>query len=143
LAENNLEQSGLFVEDFKTWNKLTTDNQILAAFIAHFNQANKARIKHKTTVNTGYNATTTTGRTTPTPTPTDTNKKQDTLQGWHYCWSHGVNKTHDSQTCTYLKANHNKTATISKPQGGSVYIRFPGNNRRNCKQPTPTPTVAA
>jgi hypothetical protein len=147
-AENNLEQSGLFVDDFKTWNKLTTANQTLAAFITHFNQANKARLKHKTTVSAGYNATTTTGRNAPAPTPTDANKenkKQGTIQGWHYCWSHGVNKTHDSQTCTYPKDNHNKSATINKPQGGSVYIQFPKDNRRNRNQPTATttpPTIA-
>jgi hypothetical protein len=47
--------------------------------------------------------------------PSSTTSNPTTLL---YCWSHGPNKSHDSQSCTNHHVNHDKTATFSNQKGG-------------------------
>ena len=42
-----------------------------------------------------------------------------------YCWSHGINNSHQSSECKTTHVNHVKTATLTNPQGGksSEWVR--------------------
>lgn len=138
-AEDNIQRSGLFNDEYKEWSKKPIADQTLANLTQHFNQANRIRLMTATTANAGYSAT--------TKPPTNDNKentmRSDILTGWKYCWSHGVNVTHDGNNCLYPKDNHIKPATLNNPQGGSAHIVFPKPNtrNRNRRQSAAPPTV--
>jgi hypothetical protein len=93
----------------------------------HFNIANKARLRTQTTINVGYSVV-----QPPVIPPKDTSaqhKKKEELSGWKYCWTHGVNKSHNGHNCMYPHEKHIKAATINNPKGGSTGITYPNRNR--------------
>jgi hypothetical protein len=48
-----------------------------------------------------------------------------------YCWSHGINKTHDpskGQACLTPHANHDPTATFKNKKGGKTTVWERGQN---------------
>jgi hypothetical protein len=126
-AEINLERSGLFTDDYKFWMNKPRAEQTFANIMIHFNTANKARLRTQTTINAGYSIV-----QPPVLQPKDTNaqqNKKEELSGWKYCWTHGVNRSHNSHNCLYPKDKHVKTATIGNPKGGSTGITYPNRNR--------------
>lgn len=126
-AVQNLTTTGLFTTAFEHWRNKAIADQTYANLMIHFNQANLNRLHAKTTGEAGYSV------TTAPPTGNKENENGGSIKGYHYCWSHGVNRTHQSHTCQNPKEGHIKSATIANMQGGSVYIhqpkRFTNNNR--------------
>jgi hypothetical protein len=124
-AEDNLERPGISTDNFKLWSNKPIAKQTLANLMKHFNQANKTRIRTKTTAQVGYNAVT----MIPKKEEDKENKKKEPLHEWKYCWCHGINITHNGNRCQLPHENHIKAATINNPQGGSGAIVFVNNNR--------------
>jgi hypothetical protein len=124
-AIQNLTSTGLFQIEFNQWRNKTPVDQAYANLMTHFNQANSNQLLAKTTSEAGYTAT----------TQAHDKEKTDhsgSIKGYHYCWTHGVNKTHHSGTCKNPKDGHVRTSTIANIQGGSVYLHQPKKfNNRN------------
>ena len=55
----------------------------------------------------------------------------DVLQGWSYCWSHGLckNPNHNSGNCTNRAEGHQAEATLGNMMGGNNSIRRKRNER--------------
>jgi hypothetical protein len=141
-ATKNLQGTGLFIQAFEQWRGKTMAEQTYEAFKTHFNQANLNRLLTTTTVEAGYSATTNQPKTTENRQNNVNKENNGTVIGYHYCWTHGVNKTHKGTQCMHPKEGHIKEATISNIQGGCVFIYQPANK---CKgraiPPQVTPTA--
>jgi hypothetical protein len=137
--------SGVLEDAIKDWDKLPPDRKTVDYAIQHFTQADKLRreaqqhLKDALTANAAWH--------TPAPAPTVpsgtallTGQPQlppppsPRIEGWGYCWSHGVSK-HDGYTCLRPHAGHIKEATISNRQGGVWNVsRGPAEPRPNRRQ---------
>jgi hypothetical protein len=69
-----------------------------------------------------------------TPSPPPQNCRG--LQGYGYCWTHGVVQ-HDGNTCRTPKEGHIKEATLANPQGGRLHIGKNKGTKKKCKTPGP------
>jgi hypothetical protein len=142
-ATKNLQNTGIFVQAFKHWRAKDMVNQTYQNFMTHFNLANVNRLLTTTTAEAGYAATTNQpnrGTTSPkTNNKENSPRSEGSIVGYHYCWTHGVNRTHKGNQCTYPKDGHIKDATIERMQGGCVFIYQPVNKRRSRNPLAPTP----
>jgi hypothetical protein len=147
-ATKNLQGTGLFTQAFEQWRGKPMANQTYTEFMKHFNQANVNRLLTTTTSEAGYLATNNNPKTQHNFTQNNSNKENEprntgSIIGYHYCWTHGVNRTHKSTQCTYPKEGHIKEATIGNIQGGSVFIYQPAAKRKSRNQTTPPTTGPA
>jgi hypothetical protein len=126
-AVQNLTASGQFNTAFDQWRIKPKAEHTYANLMVHFNHANDNRLRSKTTADAGYSA------VQPTNTLPTENKENNagSLIRYHYCWTHGVNKTHRGMHCQYPKEEHIKDATASNIKGGSVFLYQPPNKRNN------------
>jgi hypothetical protein len=138
-ATKNLQNTGLFTQAFEHWRAKTMIDQTYPNFMTHFNLANVNRLLTTTTAEAGYTATT--NQPINKATVPNNNKENErnngSVIGYHYCWTHGVNKTHKGLQCTYPKEGHIKEATIGNMQGGCVFIYQPANKRKSRNPATP------
>jgi hypothetical protein len=119
-----LENSGVFGDDLKDWDKQPDNEQTLANLIPTFTKANARRLTalSKSTKSViEANVATALLPTGKVITPSYG------LDGWHFCHSHGVCR-HSSPHCPAPKEGHIKEATLSNPQNGQLSIS--GSNRR-------------
>jgi hypothetical protein len=144
-ATKNLQGTGMFTQAFEQWRGKTMAEQTYAAFMTHFNKANENRLLTTTTAEAGYFATTNQQKkeTTPSNNKENTPRNTGSVIGYHYCWTHGVNRTHKGEQCTYPKEGHIKTATIERMQGGCVFIYQPANKRVGRRPVTTVPGPTA
>ena len=128
-ALNNLEQSGVFTEDIRTWRQKSLADRTWTNFIPHFMEANKERKRQLTTRDLGYHAHVT-DKTEGQEGVSETTKAQaskkpsDAIEGFYYCWSHGLgpNPNHTSTTCNKRAEGHRTDATIKNMMGGCNMI---------------------
>lgn len=59
---------------------------------------------------------------------------------WGYCWSHGLQVTHNSRTCTRKKDGHKDEATLVNMMHGNNNIQRVGSDKRRRPAPAPTDT---
>jgi hypothetical protein len=138
-------KSGVMDDAVRDWEKKPEDQKTVDTAIEHFTEADHFRLesqeylKSALTVNptaqASAPATTTgdallTGTTRPPQAPASAHRANLNLQGWSYCWTHGVAQ-HHSRDCRAPKEGHIKEATIDEPQGGSMVITSRRNNTRN------------
>ena len=126
LTTVTFEDSGLFTAPLILWRGKPVAEQTLDNMIVHFNAADKERRRTLTTSQAGFQAITIPRTTASTASP---------LPGWHYCWSHGLNKTHPSSGCTYTKPGHVTTATLDDHHGGSYFIQSNTNRSNDTRRP--------
>jgi hypothetical protein len=103
-------------------------NQTYKNLMTHFNLANVNRLLTTTTAEAGYAATT--NQPKKDTTAPNTNNKENIIR-YHYCWTHGVNRSHKGNQCMYPKDGHVKDATIDRMQGGCVFIYQPLNKHKS------------
>jgi hypothetical protein len=119
-----LEATGQFSLALREWRQKTLDQMTLATMKTHFDQANKERLRSTTTSQAGFAVVP--ASTIPASTaPPSTKPAKNPFDGWHYCWSHGLNKTHTGVDCKNPKEGHKTTATINNLQAGASYISKP------------------
>ena len=117
------EKSGVMGEAIKDWRKRPAADRTWANMPAHFQAANKERLRTATASSTGYQtanaATSTEKQTKPAPAVTVENCKM------YYCFSHGLGKNpeHTSATCSNPREGHKKEATADNMMGGINTIR--------------------
>jgi hypothetical protein len=143
-AINIIKASGLFTDDLKTWiNKPITD-KTWTTLKTHFNQVNQNHLNNPTIANVGYAA-----KETPPMEKADdkenrrnrnNNNSNNSSTNWNYCWSHGLNKSHNGHRCKFLLHGHIKGATINNTQNGSTTIVI-GNRTPLGPEPQPEPQV--
>ena len=124
-AVSNLRNTGLFTDDIKNWENKPLADQTWLTLKLHFNQANNHRLENPTVADAGYTA--------ATKESDKENAKKRTgepLTHWKYCWSHGLQKSHDSTNCMYPKTGHVNTATLDDRHNGAMVI-YAGNSGRN------------
>jgi hypothetical protein len=146
-AVTNLQATGLFTDDIKAWENKPIAEQTWVALKQHFNQANNHRLQNPTVADVGYAAKEIPSNKEGEKENTSTqNRTGEPLTNWKYCWSHGLNKTHNSKQCRYPNQGHITTATLDDRQNGSLTIYAGGANRRGRRQPLQdqhTPPVEA
>ena len=145
VAINIIKGSGLFTDDLKTWINKPIADKTWTTLKAHFNQANQMRLDIPTISNVGYAA-----KEAPPTDKTEekaedkenrrnrTNNSNNPFQNWNYCWSHGMNKSHNGHRCKFPLQGHTKGATISNTQNGSTVI-VTGNRAPLGPEPQPEP----
>jgi hypothetical protein len=137
----NLTNTGLFGDDLKQWNLKEIADQTWPKLKIHFNKANHHRLKTATVASAGYKATEEEKENIkPEQKMTGRNRK-NTPENWMYCWMHGLNRSHTSNTCRYPNEGHKTTATLNNMQQGSNMIcpRLERHNNRQQQAPNPTP----
>jgi len=125
-AVTNLKATGLFTDDIKAWENKPIADQTWIALKQHFNQADDHRTQNPTVSDVGYAAKENKEGEKENTKP----KAGETLTNWKYCWSHGLNKTHNSKMCRFPKQGHSTTATLDDRQNGSTTIFTANANRR-------------
>jgi hypothetical protein len=142
-ATQILTATGLFTQAFEQWRGKAKAEQTYPNFMKHFTLANNNRLYTTTTSEAGYSAALKNNEKENNPrnanTSTGNQQNAGTVVGYHYCWTHGVNKTHQGLHCTYPKDGHIKNATIGNMQGGCGFIFVPVAKRPNRQKP---PTAA-
>jgi hypothetical protein len=136
--------SGLFIDDLKTWNNKPIADKTWTTLKEHFNQANKNRLENPTIANVGYAAkeTVTTDKTDDKENKKNryNNNNNNPFRNWNYCWSHGMNKSHNGHRCKFPLQGHVKSATINNTQNGSTVIVI-GTKQQVGTEPQPEPQV--
>ncbi len=122
------EQTGVFTDKIKFWNRRPAVEHTLANMKTAFNRANDERLTHATTNNAGYHG---------------THHAAGAGFPMFYCWTHGLGpeSQHTSATCTRPTANHNQLATADNMLGGNRSIPNVGkfaSVRGWARSPTPT-----
>lgn len=51
----------------------------------------------------------------------------------YYCWTHGPNRTHDSNACNNKATGHQNTATLANKMSGKEKLWFPRTQGQNAK----------
>jgi hypothetical protein len=140
LAEHRTLHAGIWTLESQDNDRATYQN-----FMTHFNLMNINRLLTTTTTEAGYSATTNQPKK-ETKAPNANNKENErnngSITGYHYFWTHGINKTHKGMQCNYPKEGHIKEATIGNMQGGCVFIYQPVNKCRSCNPSTQITPVA-
>jgi hypothetical protein len=70
----------------------------------HFNRVNVNRLLTTTMSQAGYLATTNQPKKEANNNKENEQCNNGSIIRYHYCWTHGVNKTHKGSQCTYPKA---------------------------------------
>jgi hypothetical protein len=142
------EQTGLFTLSICNWCNLSTNQWTLTTMKAHFNKANKERLRQATTTTAGYHGANLATKNSAYAAATNSAHQATTransapeialaaAQGRSastpaeatstcplmYCWSHGLTRSHQGAACTNPMAGHIKTATVDNMQGGNSRI---------------------
>jgi hypothetical protein len=141
---DKMTKTGLFALPLELWNTKTDNDQTFDNLVLHFDHADRARRTAMTTVQAGYmalqpmqepsapiptTAPTANLAAAPAPRPALTNrtntqatKQAPRASGYHYCHTHGINKTHDSTQCSYPAAGHITDATFADMKGGNTTV---------------------
>jgi hypothetical protein len=113
--------SNLFEHAVREWRNKPEADKNLRNIRAHFQEANRIRIKDNPTKRSEKAfATKETAGASPKETQV-TEPAVNTNQGRYYCWTHGgtYNKSHTSKTCTKKAEGHNCEATFENMLGGN------------------------
>jgi hypothetical protein len=136
-ATDNLQNSGLFKDDLKSWRSKPIADQNWANLKEHFNQANSDRLQVQTVGGAGYSA-----KTEPTKENKANYDELKEFKNWKYCWSHGLNKSHSSKHCGQPLEGHVKEATLNNTHDGNRIILVPSAGRVNGpRRPPPRQAV--
>jgi hypothetical protein len=146
---DKLTQTGLFTFYIDLWGLKPLVDQTYDNLVLHFDTADNKRRTALTTVQAGYmalqpqpepsaptppaQAPTALAATAPAPRPALANRTNQptpkparpTSTGYHYCHTHGINKSHDSMECSYPAAGHIKNATFEDMKGGTTTVFKP------------------
>jgi hypothetical protein len=125
-ATDNLQASGLFADDLKTWRNKPIADQNWLNLKEHFNQANVNRLTMITVGGAGYTA-----KEDPNKENKAAYDELKEFKNWKYCWSHGLNKSHASKHCTAPLKGHCKEATINNTRDGNRIILVPNADKGN------------
>src|SRR4051812_37616596 len=80
LTSTTIEATGMFTQALLTWKDKPENEQTLATFMAHFDKANKERIRTLTTKTAGYHSANQATPHIPTPAPKPTNRSGSKMQ---------------------------------------------------------------
>jgi hypothetical protein len=144
-----LQTAGVYEHLIDTWNDKPTAEHTFANFKSHVILQEKTRLKKLTAKSAGYHAANgilqsppdlvdeatpaATGRAyAATPQTTIVVDKVELC----YCWTHGLQKTHNSTGCEQPSDGHQKEATALNRLGGSTYFAF-GRQGGKPKKPAP------
>ena len=115
-----------------TWREKSEANRTIRNLETHFNHANQERLRNTTTSQAGYKATEVPGTQLPSALAlTNNTENVPPFPKWNYCWTHGLNKSHDSKTCKSPKDGHVKHATLNNMCDGSATILKPRPRNNN------------
>jgi hypothetical protein len=117
-----LETTGEFTLDIRDWKKLPEKEKTVVNMQTFFEEANDQRLATATTSTKGYAC----------RAEQDNKRKFETstaYQQFKYCWSHGLNRTHDSFHCNRQLPNHNKKATLTNMLGGNNLVQRSKNEQ--------------
>lgn len=138
---STFKQSGVLDKAIEDWELKKPTAQTLQAAIKHFTKMDKYRRDSKVCLKeilSTHQAIITPPRETSPRTP-QRSPPSGTLDGWHYCWTHGV-ATHSGANCLYPAEGHVPDATLTDPKGGSDLIqrRRSGSHKgRNSRKQAP------
>jgi hypothetical protein len=130
------EKTGVFTTATEKWRDRAKVDWTMTNFKAHFNKANKERIRKLTAQTGGYHGThhiapveATVANFAITPSPATTNAAAPSVHtndsvNMFYCWTHVLSKSrnHTGATCNHKATGHKDTATADNMQGGSDRI---------------------
>jgi hypothetical protein len=135
------EQTGMFTLAIRDWRNLPANQTTLSTMKTHFNKANKERLRQATTKTAGYHGANLATENSAYMAATDSAHRATSAadialaaaQGrspaeatstgsLHYCWTHGLQRSHQGATCANQMAGHIKTATVDNMQGGNSRI---------------------
>lgn len=130
----NLNASGVFTDALKDWRKKPVADQTWANLLLHFNKEDRERRRQLTASDAGYaNAA---KQSMPSAPTTKTPSSGATMiAGMKYCWTHGLNVSHDSRACSNPQTGHCHTATADNMQGGNCMIKRRPGERGLWKRP--------
>ena len=126
---NIFRDSGVLDKAVEDWELKRNNVKTLANAKVHFTNADNFRRESKAYLKdilAANAATATPSRTRAPPTETTNrtpSRPDSSLEGWFYCWSHGV-ATHSGTDCLYPAEGHIPTATLKNRQGGKVTIQL-------------------
>jgi hypothetical protein len=134
-VHTNVDNTGLFHDDIRDWDKLKPDEQTMKAFKTAFRHADKVRrLRTPSATAAGYHH-----AAAAIIAPAGARAPVDlTIAPSFYCWSHGLsrNSTHTSATCAKPHPGHCKTATLANRQGGCPNIQNMRSERTVWKPPS-------
>jgi hypothetical protein len=136
--------SSLFEHAVREWRNKPEADKNLRTIRAHFQEANRIRIKDNPTKRSEKAfATKEKSGTSPNGTQV-TEPAVNATQGRYYCWTHGgtYNKNHTSKTCTKKAEGHNCEATFENMLGGNNTLQRKRGETAIWK-PKPRPPRAA
>ena len=108
--------SGAFPEAVKKW-EMEMEDEDLEAFTLHFTKAEEYRKRSAETMQGILQALPAVG--TPPAIPLPSNFPPDrTMEGFHYCWTHGICQ-HPGTGCRYPAEGHVNQATLKDRHGGA------------------------
>ncbi|GAX14227.1 hypothetical protein FisN_1Hu418 [Fistulifera solaris] len=130
-TQDALAKSGVFHYHLQTWRDKPAAEQTWANFKDHFTRADSDRKHNLTTQAAGFHSAhmaatfanpiaAAAGKNPPssgTPIPTAGLEL-------FYCWSHGLNLTHNGDACKNPEPGHHADATAANRKGGSEKLRF-------------------
>lgn len=114
---SNLENTGLFLDDLRDWDKLAPALQLLDTLESTFLRADQnRRSRTVTTSAAGYHHAAAVIPAAPTTRPPIDRHATPSF----YCWSHGLgrNPAHTSTTCSNQCPGHRTEATLNNMLGG-------------------------
>jgi hypothetical protein len=118
-----LTDTGVFTEWIEKWEEKPVPEHTWAAFLIHFQAADKLRIARVTAAGAGYHQ------------PRGAANAATSLPGYTYCWTHGFipltdPQAHASNCCPNPRVDHNNAATISDMMGGNNRVRRKNGERQ-------------
>ena len=116
--EKILRKTGAFDLDLRDWEQRSKSKRTLRRFKEYFATANQRRKQHATALSEGY-----AGKAETPTKPSDKDQQHNTNTNMSYCWSHGLNESHDSPTCKAKDKGHKDEATVDNVMGGNNMIQ--------------------
>ena len=117
------DEAGVLEKVVEEWERKPIEQQTLTNATQHFKQGNQFRLtreaKATKTVLAAQAAISTRLKEATSPVE---HTGATGLEGYFYCWSHGICK-HDGHTCTTPREGHCKEATLTNRKGGSTWIQ--------------------
>jgi len=116
-----IEKTGLFELDVRDWRAKAIAEQTYANFKVHFTNANKERARKLTSASAGFAG-------TAKAAPPNKNNNQENnnpnamFKGRDYCWTCGLQPTHNGKNCRNKQDGHKDDATINNMKGGNPKI---------------------
>jgi hypothetical protein len=139
---------GVMEDAIKEWQKLDYEFKTVENAVTHFTNADAYRRETQKYLKGTLAANLVTPAPVPAappaaalltgPAPGQPPRNCRGLQGYGYCWTHGVVQ-HDGNTCRSPREGHIKEATLSNPQGGRLHIGKNKASKKKRKTPGPDP----